>query len=81
MALPHLLPSLTRGPCQAVLIAGTGLSAPHCPTVPELKPKLDSIASKLGVAPSGDFYELAEAILKTLGSNGKTDSEARMCLA
>lgn len=81
MALPHLFPSLIQGPVQVVLIAGTGLSAPHCPTVDVLKPKLDSVAMDLGVAPNGDFYELAEAILVSLSATGKSDSECRLSLA
>jgi hypothetical protein len=81
MALPHLFPSLIQGPIQAVLIAGTGLSAPHCPTVEVLKPKLDGVAKDLGVTPNGNFYELAEAVLESLIASGKSDSEGRLSLA
>ena len=81
MPLPHLFPSFVQGPTQVVLIAGTGLSAPHCPTVDTLKPRLDNVANNLGIAPQGDFSELAETVLNSLGTSGKSDSESRLWLA
>ena len=79
--MPHHFPSLVEGPAQAVLIAGTGLSAPNCPTVGTLKGKLDLLADDLGIGPDDNFYDLAEAILNNLTTNGKSDSESRLWLA
>lgn len=82
MTIPHLFPSLIEGPTQVVLVAGTGLSTPNAPTVDDLKGRLDQVAQTLGVIPTGDFYELAEAVLKSLiVSQGRPDSESRLWLA
>ena len=81
MSMPHHFPSLVEGPAQAVLIAGTGLSAPNGPTVGTLKGKLDLLADDLGIDPNVNFYDLAEAILNNLTTNGKSDSESRLWLA
>ena len=81
MSMPHHFPSLVEGPAQAVLIAGTGLSAPNGPTVGTLKGKLELLADNLGIDPNDNFYDLAEAILKNLTKNGKSDSESRLWLA
>lgn len=81
MPVPHHFPSLVEGTDQAVIIAGTGLSAPDAPTIGILKENLDGVASDLGVVPNTDFYDLAEAILKKLDGNGKTDAESRLWLA
>lgn len=81
MTMPHHFPSLVEGPAQAVLIAGTGLSAPNAPTVGTLKGKLDLVADDLGIDPNDNFYDLAEAILDKLKNDGKSDSESRLWLA
>jgi len=81
MPVPHHFPSLVEGNDQAVIIAGTGLSAPDAPTVSILKPNLDKVASDLGVDPNTEFFDLAEAILKKLEGNGKSDAESRLWLA
>lgn len=81
MTIPHHFPSLVEGPVQAVIIAGTGLSAPDAPTVTLLKDKLDCVANDLGVVLNDDFYVLAEAILDKLTDNGKSDSESRLWLS
>lgn len=82
MAIPHCFPSLTDEPAtQAVIISGTGLSAPNAPTVDGLKLGLDKIAKDLGVALDEDFYVLAEAVLNHFVSAGKSDAESRLYLA
>ena len=81
MSMPHHFPSLVEGPAQAVLIAGTGLSAPDGQTVGTLKGKLDLLADNLGIGPNDDFYDLAEAMLNNLTTNGKSDAESRLWLA
>lgn len=82
MAIPHRFPSLVDEPTtQIVLIAGTGLSFPYAPTVDELKSRLDKVAQGLGVAPNGDFYEIAEAVLNSLAIGGKSDADGRLWLA
>lgn len=81
MTIPHHFPSLVDGPVQAVLIAGAGFSAPNLPIVSLLQPKLESIASDLGVALNRNFYDLAESVLNNLTKNGKSDSESRLWLA
>lgn len=81
MAIPHCFPSLVDEPAiQTVLIAGAGLSYGHVPILVELKSKLDKAAEKLGIAPNGGFYELAEVVLQSL-IIGKTDAESRLWLA
>ncbi len=82
MTIPHHFPSLIEAPTtQTVLIIGTGLSYPYAPTVDGLKDKLVMAAQRLGVAPDGDFYELAEAVLNSLASDGKSDADTRLWLA
>lgn len=82
MATPHNFPSLIDGPrTQAVIISGTGLSAPNAPTVDGLKSRLDKIAQDLKVDPNGDFYVLAEEVLNSLFKKGKLDTESRLWLA
>lgn len=82
MAIPHCFPSLVDEPAaQAVIISGTGLSAPNAPTVDGLKSGLDKIAQDLGVAPNEDFYVLAEAVLNCPVNAGKSDAESRLWLA
>jgi len=71
--MPHHFPSLVEGPAQAVLIAGTGFSAPNAPTVGTLKGKLDLVAEDLGIDPNDNFYDLAEAILDKLKNDGYGD--------
>lgn len=82
MSIPHCFPSLIDEPTtQAVIICGTGLSAPNAPTVDGLKGELAKIAQVLGVVHNEDFYVLAEAVLNSLISGGKSDSESRLWLA
>ena len=81
MPIPHNFPSLIDGPNQVVLIAGTGLSAPDCPTLKDLKTSLDNVADKFGIDLQDDEYSLAEAILDKLVDNGKSDAESRLWLA
>lgn len=82
MAIPHYFPSLIDEPTtQTVIICGTGLSAPNAPTVEALKGALDRIAQSLGVVPNVDFYVLAEAVLNSLNSGKRSDSENRLWLA
>lgn len=82
MSIPHCFPSLIDEPTtQTVIICGTGLSAPNAPTVDGLKGELDRIAQVLGVVPNVDFYVLAEAVLRSLISGGRSDSEGRLWLA
>ncbi|GMQ87555.1 MAG: hypothetical protein BMS9Abin08_0759 [Gammaproteobacteria bacterium] len=81
MPIPHDFPSLVDGPNQVVLIAGTGLSTPDCPTLKELKTDLDRVASTLGVNPHDDEYKLAEAVLDKIEADGKSESQSRLWLA
>lgn len=81
MPVPHHFPSLVNGPVQAVLVVGSGLSAPNGPTVSIVKEKLDDIAGYLGVSPNDDFYDLAESVLDHLTKNGRADSSSRLWLA
>lgn len=82
MTIPHCFPSLIDEPTtQSLLICGTGLSAPNAPTVDALKPNLAKIAKDLGIVHNVDFYVLAEAVLDSLISGGKSNSESRLWLA
>ena len=80
MVIPHQFISLVEGPVQAVIIAGTGLSAPTCPTLKELKKNLDNVAVNLGITPHDDEYKLAGEILEKLKSGGSTDAQSRLYL-
>lgn len=81
MPIPHDFPSIVDRQNQVVLIIGTGLSTPNCPTLRELKTNLDSIANGIEVDILDNEYELAEKILDKLVENGKSDSESRLWLA
>lgn len=82
MAVPHCFPSLVHEPTtQCVLIAGAGLSFGVLPIAQGLKRELDKLAQSRGVAPSGDLYELAEAVLASLVGSGKSEPEARLYIA
>src|SRR5258705_3141755 len=84
MSIPHHFPSLVDGTAQTVLIAGAGLSA-QLATVSDLEGKLEGVARKLGLpATDGsavEFYKLADATLKKLIENGRSDAESRLFLA
>jgi len=82
MVVPHTFPSLIdEAGVQAVLIVGTGLSAPTAPTVEGLKSKLDAIAIELSIDPNESFYKVAENILNCLVTGGKPEPESRLWLA
>lgn len=81
MSMPHHFPTLVEGPAQAVLLAGTGLSAPNAPTLDTLKGRLNRVADELRIEGNDNFYDLAGAVLDKLKNEGKSDSEGRLWLA
>lgn len=82
MTIPHRFPSLIDEPAiQSILIAGAGLSHGNVPIIDELKNRLDIVANALGVTPTNNFYEVAEAILNCRTSSGESDAESRLWLA
>lgn len=82
MSTPHRFPSLIdEATTQTVLIAGAGLSIGYVPIVDDLKGKLDKAAQNLGIAPVGNFYDLAEIVLENLIVGGKSEASSRLLLA
>lgn len=61
MIIPHHFPSLIDGPCQVIIIAGTGLSIPNAPTTDDLLPKLKTMTAALRIPPIDDFLRTARS--------------------
>ncbi|MBU4199239.1 MAG: hypothetical protein KKE37_09090 [Verrucomicrobia bacterium] len=81
MTIPHHFPSLIDGPCQVIIIAGTGLSFPIAPSTDNLLPTLKTTAADLGLPSNDDFYKLADTVFQNRVANGMSESESRLWLA
>ena len=72
---------------RSLVIIGTGLSHPDAPIVSDLEGQIETIAEQLGVAlpltrgETAFFYLAADAVLKHLVSEGRSDNESRLWLA